>query len=78
VLPAHEAAIHMSDFRSVHELAAYVKSAMNDPAIYQRHLAWKSTPLPAAVKKQIEMQMGNSYCRLCDHLAGSKADKEEL
>jgi hypothetical protein len=67
----------MSDFRSVHELAAYVKSAMNDPLIYQKHLAWKKKPLPEAVTKQIEMQMGNSYCRLCDYAKGFAAGATE-
>ena len=78
VLPAHEAAIHMADFRSEHELAAYVRKAMTDPQVYQRHLAWKKQPIPPHVEREVQEQMGNVYCRLCDHVRGGAAGRTEL
>ena len=49
----------MADFRSEHELAAYVRKAMTDPQVYQRHLAWKKQPIPPHVEREVQEQMGN-------------------
>jgi hypothetical protein len=70
------AAVYLDDFASLSDLVKYLKSAMEDETLYNKHHAWKDLPLPGRfVNTALEMSQDLLHCQICDHIA-TKYKKE--
>ena len=64
------AAVYIDDFPTLAELVVYIKSAVADESIYQRHHAWKDAPFPGRfINSAFERAQDALLCRVCDHIA---------
>jgi hypothetical protein len=90
ILPHKDAAIKAWDFPSAAALADYVKQAAADPALFNKHIAWKSGKRGSIGDKfwsywSSQPASGKYECQMCwiaydVHLAkcGQKSDRQDI
>ncbi|XP_035670295.1 alpha-(1,3)-fucosyltransferase 7-like [Branchiostoma floridae] len=57
--------IHVDDFESPEDLAAYLKRLDKDKELYNQYLKWRALPIPT---ESIFSDFGSAWCRLCKKL----------
>jgi hypothetical protein len=57
--------IHVDDFSSTTELAAYLEKVSNDRTLYDKHQEWRSKPLPPHFHARYDFTEIHSTCRTC-------------
>jgi len=63
-------AVYVEDFPTLQALVTYLKTAMADETIYNKHFAWKDLPFPGRfVNSAIEKSLDSVFCQICDHIA---------
>eukprot|EP01136_Pigoraptor_vietnamica_P031739 Opistho-1_new@92670 len=73
VWPLRDSYINGRNFKSLKQLAAYVRKVDSNPALYERYLAWKKRPLPEAVLEQAKRSTYWNLCRACEVMTKSRA-----
>lgn len=74
-LPHRDAVIHVADFEQPEELALYLNALMSNHSLLQRHLQWRTAPLPAQLKLMTEyltdsIGTGSLACKVCNCVRG--------
>jgi ankyrin repeat protein len=67
-LPDPDAAINIADYKSIADLAQYLKKISADEKLYAKHLAWKKKPFSSQFLYRLNHGL-DPYCNLCDHMA---------
>ena len=74
-LPDPAAIVNARDFDSMEALAEYVKQALHNETLYERHLQWKTRPFKQKfADSMLDKGRGKLFCSLCDHLSESLGD----
>ena len=61
----HRSVVELRDHGSAEALAAYLKSLLDDPALYDSYFEWKRRPLPDAFVSKFGFVATHAKCRLC-------------
>ena len=57
--------VELRDHGSAEALAAYLKSLLDDPALYDSYFEWKRRPLPESFVSKFGFVATHAKCRLC-------------
>ena len=61
----HRSVVALRDHGSAEALAAYLKSLLDDPALYDSYFEWKRRPLPESFVSKFGFVATHAKCRLC-------------
>jgi hypothetical protein len=65
-------AVFVEDFSTLEALVQYLKAAIVDETLYNKHLEWKDHPFPGLfVNSAIEKPLDYVHCQICDHIASN-------
>jgi len=73
LLPHPSAAIHMADFASVKDAAAYIYRAISEEAVWASHQEWRRRPFSPGFDAILKTQTDGVFCQLCEWVSEQRA-----